>query len=1137
MVDKTFRPTILVGVGGTGCKIAESVYKGALAQETGLQGKIAVLGFDTDLNDMSQLKSIERSNQFRFSSTDRLRDYIHKNKSIVGDFMVSEDLLPQRLLNKSLIEGAGQIRMLSHLGLYTELVSADTEQRVASTIASLARMDNTENFQGFVNVMMVGSLAGATGSGSFIQIAMLLKRAAKSIEIDVRGIFLLPDVYVNAASLPEGQIPNVRGSGYAALKELNAVNVIAEAKDENLNFRYEYSPGNHVGKSNFPFESVTLIDFETTEGRSLGRSLRSYLGMCERAVYQQIFSPIGGRMRSIEVNDSRQLLFAAAEGVHNIYSGVGISAVMYPFDHNGAYLTRRFALDLLKGDWTRLDRQFQDKMNAHLLQRAANNNQSKAPVKRDSYLEDLQLLAISERVAFFVDIHEKLNPVLEDERGKTRQTSLAAKFLIEINEKVTRDFWSLKDLNGAGRRGDIVPETLANLSAMVGDVQGLERGMDRDLATLDDMLRDKPRDLLTNTLSNADSMGEQNWQGYHLQSYIVKEGPHVVQVRAFLYAVQQMIEKRLGELDPEAAKKKVFTLGGHLDEDADKTRSQRSSPGTITAATKAAKGNLWGRIRGRRDGGTFADEYSNYYNNSQKAMRKYADEAIELGMLLELRKEIDLLEDVVSDMFTEIDSIIADLEKYCSEEATKYDNLASLDGNYWVYGSSTAKDQMWQTLHSRIAGGGDEAGVNARLSDAIYKKYRADKTPGLTKQPQPIRELFEETVIDGYATERVQVESRSVFDMSVVQAVQNEAKLLGEDWEMKLKEIVRIVGAQSQPLLGIKDPQRNGQRIMFWTVNTKLEEQINDNALFQEMFTQNQGEAPVVLDEFSTYELTCMNTLVNLDLNQLSKLSTQDEVMGIPGNKGIYFAEYEKMVNGLLADGASEKKSGHFTPHIHKGWHVPGMLPEIDPIAHEIFVSKVSKGLVVARALGLMSSVTEYGNTAIVYSSVGRRRTGGIHVVVAQGSDWYLASKEFEKNPALADDALAFWEETLSIMSDERRRPVDSADLSFAHTSLINADFLTRLLEISATRIETDQRDKKTTDTIAAWAELVEEMVEKYRGDMGLVGRKQETDRLVEETQFEAIGIMKQHLPSEIVRTIELAVGRGLESYHSRTGS
>ncbi|KMW56901.1 Aldehyde dehydrogenase [Candidatus Rhodobacter oscarellae] len=1137
MVDQSFRPTVLIGVGGTGCRIAERVYRRALTQETGLSGKLAVLGFDTDLNDMNKLKAIEPSNRFRFSSKDRIRDYIHKHHALTADFMVDENTLPQRFLNKSLIEGAGQIRMLSHMGFFTAQASKSMEQQVSNVFSSLARMDNTENFQGFINVMMVGSIAGATGSGSFIQIAMMLKQAARNIEIDIRGIFLMPDVYTNAANLPVDQIPNVKGGGYAALKELNAVNVLAEGKQKNLNFKYEYAPDQFIGTSNFPFESVTLIDFESVDGRSLGRSLPSYITMCERAVYQQIFSPIGGRMRSIEVNDTRALLFAAAEGIHNIYSGVGLSSIIYPSEHNGSYLTYRFALEMLSGDWTRLDKQYNEKVRNYQQQRAAGNVLSAEPRKRDSYLEDLDRLAKSERSAFFVAINENLNPKIEDERGNVREVSMPTEFLKALLAKVSVDFWDSKDLNGAGTKANIVPETLGNPASLAGDVKDLERGLDRDLAKLDEVLRDKPRDILTNSLSFADTLGQAQWADHHIQSHIVKNGPHVVQVRAFLYRLQQLIEERLEGLDPSEQRQKLFRFANVFEEEPDKTRSQRGTAGVLEKATEAVKGKGIGKLIGRNQTGAFVEEYVTYYNNSLKAMRRFAEEAIELGMLRELRKEIDALEEIVTGVFTEIESLIVELEKACTEQEHTYDSLASLDGNYWVYGSSKAKQALWETMSERVAGVGDEAGMNESLTDAIYRKYRLDKKNVNAEEPTNIRQLFQDTVIDGYARQRVTQENKSVYDMTVVQAVQNEAALMGEDWRIKLRDIVRVVSAQSTPLLGIKDPSRNGQRIMFWSVNPLLEQQINDPAMFQEMFTLNQGEAPVVLEEFSVQELTCVNTLVNLDLNQLSKLSTQDIVMGIPGNKGSYYVEYEKMIEGLIADATSEKKTGQFTPHIHRDWHLPGVLPEIDPDVADSLVSKISKGLVIARGLGVLNVEVEYGNSAIVYNSVGKRKTNGVRDVLCQGADWYLATREFERKASLADDALAYWDETLLTMADKMRRPVDSYDESFAFESIVNAEFVTTLLEISTNRIDADQRDKKTAESLKAWAQLVGEIVEKYRGDLGIVGRNQEAERLVEGTRHASLELIGKHVGSETHRALEMAFGQAMDAYYASRGT
>ena len=315
MASSHFRPTLLVGVGGTGCEIVERVYTQALGTEIGRTGKIVVMGFDTDDNDMRRLNAIERVNRIRFSSPETVGEMTRKYRELIAPwFFDPPDALPEGIKKMTLFDGAAQIRMFTHLGLFTQLTSGTIPQRIGNALASLGRYDNADSYDGVVNVMMVGSLAGATGSGSFIQLALLIQREARSrgVQADVRGLFLMPDVYVYGASLPVTQIPNVLSNGYASLRELNAVNSLASGETDAANLQYEYAPGHLVGQGDFPFYSVTLMDFETSGGGSLGQSVDSYKSMAKRAVYQQIFSPIGGRVRSIETNDARAKFAAAA---------------------------------------------------------------------------------------------------------------------------------------------------------------------------------------------------------------------------------------------------------------------------------------------------------------------------------------------------------------------------------------------------------------------------------------------------------------------------------------------------------------------------------------------------------------------------------------------------------------------------------------------------------------------------------------------------------------------------------------------------------------------------------------------------------------------------------------------------------
>jgi hypothetical protein len=67
---ETFRPTLLVGVGGTGIEIAERVYSLALRTEQGRTGRISVLPFDFDTNDLRRLRATGLRDGYFQLSTD-----------------------------------------------------------------------------------------------------------------------------------------------------------------------------------------------------------------------------------------------------------------------------------------------------------------------------------------------------------------------------------------------------------------------------------------------------------------------------------------------------------------------------------------------------------------------------------------------------------------------------------------------------------------------------------------------------------------------------------------------------------------------------------------------------------------------------------------------------------------------------------------------------------------------------------------------------------------------------------------------------------------------------------------------------------------------------------------------------------
>ncbi len=91
---------------------------------------------------------------------------------------------------------------------------------------------------------MIGSLAGATGSGAFLQIALLLGELARDRNMrcaDTRPLSAA-DVFAKAGRLPVGQIRNV-GQRYAALKESERGRAIRDRPRHAARARFRVCPG------------------------------------------------------------------------------------------------------------------------------------------------------------------------------------------------------------------------------------------------------------------------------------------------------------------------------------------------------------------------------------------------------------------------------------------------------------------------------------------------------------------------------------------------------------------------------------------------------------------------------------------------------------------------------------------------------------------------------------------------------------------------------------------------------------------------------------------------------------------------------------------------------------------------------
>lgn len=1124
--DEAFKPTLLIGVGGTGCEIAEKVYSRALASAAGRAGRIAVLGFDTDANDMRRLGVLERRRQVRFSTADTVHQLVKKNPEIEAGWFGPMARLPQEIKNMTLLDGAGQIRLLTRLGLYHALKSGTARRQIEETISSLGVLNSRDRFDGSVNVMFVGSLAGATGSGSFLQLALLVAAICKGqTNVELSALFLLPDAFVKGAALPSGQIENVLANGYAALKELNAITGMASGRSGHRGLDFEIAPNLFVEPGSIPFRSVAFIDFENIKGGNLGSSLAAYKDMAANAAYLLIFTPIGQKAASTAVNDARSKMAAAAAGTYNLYAGIGVSAVDYPAHEMADYLAAKLAIEMLAGDWLRLDRQYYARVRNYDEQRRAGNLAATLIDQGEAYLQDLGQLATQDRIPFFAEIHGKLYPKTRQPDGSETVNPLHETYLDSLLKQIMQRFWDRERLALARARGQLDSDQLKNLEALPGNVRNKENELDDDLSELDKALAIAPEEDFRNLLLTADDLSEAEWRDYHLQSYIIKGGPHLVQVRAFLAALRRSVGARLALLKVADRRSRLMRLASVFDDERGKDPASRRSVKTLEMARDVASRNMIGRVF---KGGpkAFQEQFATYYNASLEAMRRLGDESVTARVYELVLDEVAALERQLGGLFVELGSVFEKLEKTAAFEERRHAAGSGLiDGRVHVYADEAAKRQVWALLSEQSAGLKLGADANRSLAANFYKRFRDARRQRKVTEFIALGEEFRHEIVDVFARGSIERDFRSFYDFSVIEAVRREAARTGIDWKTYLRRQVDLVSAQSEPFVTLADPN-DGQRVIFWAISPSVRGEINDDDVYNSLFTFQQGEAPLALPEFSAYELLCMNNRVNLELSQFAKLHPGSEQKDRNvASTGRYYEAYRRMAESLLeAEINPNKPSRHFTPHIDINWHRPGALPEITPELNRKQRSETYRAYAAALGAHFLEFVTEFGEQVADLVTIGKVQAGGMTARVEKTWDRYAVLQAFERRADLIRSVSRAWAEF-----GERMR-TDQPLAARLLQQFQDAGLLRDILQMAVPRADLEAREERTQALLVEWAMINADVLRFAQPNSARPVLDKEFERAVEQSRAGAFAALADTgVAPETQRSLMLVFGKALE--------
>jgi hypothetical protein len=311
----TYAPSLLIGLGGTGAEVLLRVKK--QLQDRGLEdnGLHRFLFIDTDRDTFS-------TDQGFPSIEEREKCKIGVDK--VGDFMDYPDIHPNirnrfpedKLGTKHISDlrkgrGASQIRSIGAFALALEAKKVQDQIKSAySDLMSLKDMvetreeDQNAEIKDRVYIYLVGSLAGGTGSGCFLDVSLLSKEVCGKAQSELAGMFALPGAFDELFE-DDAQEVNTRANTYAALKELQfCLDVGREERKDlgTIHFNYdneatdlELDPG-----EDRLFDLCFLVDDESDRGMLSG--VDDVYSLMARTIFQDVGSKFGANADSFESN-------------------------------------------------------------------------------------------------------------------------------------------------------------------------------------------------------------------------------------------------------------------------------------------------------------------------------------------------------------------------------------------------------------------------------------------------------------------------------------------------------------------------------------------------------------------------------------------------------------------------------------------------------------------------------------------------------------------------------------------------------------------------------------------------------------------------------------------------------------------
>lgn len=972
-------PTLIVGLGGIGCSIANQI-NDMLDEHS--KKYVGIIGLDTNIDDLKELsiKTIQTSDERKVKNF--IASYPHHKKWFP---------LNRFTANRGLLNGAGQIRSISRLAALVsnqELRLLPLEDEIKRITVNDGR-DNS-NF----NVFFVGSITGGTGAGLFLQMPFyirdFMKKNSANQNVRIRGMFISADI-TRSIQPSVINMDATMVNAYACIKELNAFYLTQIRKDEENNLSLEFykkadtkSMARNVADniregyiknvldtnldengdyedydpeadeadieaivsdgSNIPYDAFYLIEGTDNEGGIGKADLNIVKRQVARIIYTILFTPIRRADNSILDNTVLQDMEG---GGMNRYSSAGMCCLKYPFEQVQEYVTMRWVKDIVQDEWLLTDVMYEDELK-EALSKQREDGSVVPPARAEAFvrifteqscgLKDDSKLGMLKKEAFIDDEENLGNPI-------SRAVSWKAKIDEEIKRKInTEDVLTTISKCNVENLSEYDADEMADfIEEIYGNIEKLEK--------------DIKNAYIVSRYSIANEVFPTREESMKLQIrselgiYHNLATKHPVAARFLIYDMLQMMEEEIDNLEMSLQGvtdrlHEFNTLNYSLDKNWENDPQDAAS-----AIRKYGKKKILFVNIGKKKVESVLANFSDDVEEQIRMNLEYGENMLKLQTYKLLIKRFAALSNYYYEFFARVERHVDSnnarielLENSFEEEAF---------GEISVYSSKEAFVKMYEEfkLKAQVLLPEDtKKAVFMDVYNITCEIMEDDTKPNMSEQAKQRRDAtnfrrmdqsFQKTVIETLRTEALK-KGRDRIDLSIRDAIKKEFELVMgirsekdvnyESGRLAYERQLLSRGLRMAAPMFSVNSLGNTTETVYLALNPDSAETRADIpdvgetskklALDRTQATDNMPLNILMNEAFSRYEMICFKSKHKYKVEDLTKYSADSE----------FAKAYEARIANLGAVPSVEGDDAYktvVTPHLNRYWHEEGFIPPL----------------------------------------------------------------------------------------------------------------------------------------------------------------------------------------------------------------